>query len=76
MSAWINDFRIALRIVCKNLSSTTVATLSLALSIGVGTALFSLADNLLFRNLPVREPERLFLLDHHFRSGAYRAQGP
>jgi predicted permease len=41
---------------------TTVAVLSLALGIGVNTALFSFIDRLLLRSLPVRDPQMLALL--------------
>jgi putative ABC transport system permease protein len=52
------------------------AILSLALGIGANTAIFSLLDSLLFRKLPVVEPERLvtvtseFALSRGFSAGA------
>ena len=53
------DLRYAVRILWKTPAFTGIVTLSLALGIGANTALFSLADNLLLRSLPVREPDRL-----------------
>ena len=38
---------------------TAVIVLSLALGIGLNTAIFSLIDTLMFRALPVRDPGRL-----------------
>jgi hypothetical protein len=45
-----------------------VAVLTLALGIGVNTAIFSVADQLLVRHLPVTEPANLALLGNA-RSG-------
>ena len=41
------------------------ALLSLALGIGATTAIYSLADQVILHALPVREPERLVLIDWH-----------
>ena len=41
---------------------TSVAVLSLALGIGANLALFTIANSLLLKPLPVREPDRLVLL--------------
>ena len=55
---WQN-LRYAFRVLRKNPSLTLVAVLSLALGIGANTAIFTLMNALLLRNLPVRQPERL-----------------
>jgi putative ABC transport system permease protein len=53
------DFRFCLRTLAKAPAFTTVAILSLALGIGANTAIFTLIDALLLRELPVRQPEQL-----------------
>jgi predicted permease len=59
------DVRYALRQAMSSRVSTATVILSLALGIGVNTAIFSLADQALLRSLPVRAPEQLVLLDWH-----------
>jgi hypothetical protein len=53
------SLRYTVRVLRKNLGFTTVAVLSLALGIGANTAIFTLINALLLRELPVRDPERL-----------------
>jgi predicted permease len=47
------------RVLRKNPSFTVVAVLSLALGIGANTAIFTLINALLLRNIPARQPDRL-----------------
>jgi predicted permease len=53
------SLRYTFRVLAKHPSFTTVAILSLAVGIGANTAIFTLINALLLRNLPVRQPERL-----------------
>ncbi len=57
-----SDARYAIRTFGKAPVFTVVAVLSLALGIGVNTAIFTLLDQALLRLLPVKEPQRLVLL--------------
>src|SRR5262245_61260164 len=53
------DLRFGLRMLLKNPGFTVVAALTLALGIGVNTALFSLFNAAALRPLPVKDPDRI-----------------
>ena len=52
----LKDIRQAIRLLAKNPGFTAVAALSLAIGIGANSAIFSFADALLLRPLPVLDP--------------------
>jgi predicted permease len=67
LTRWLRDsladLRFSVRSLRRSPSLTVTALLSLALGIGATTAIYSLADQVILHALPVREPERLVLID-------------
>ncbi len=59
MAALWSETRFALRVLRKTPGLVVAAILSLGLGIGANTAIFSLLDALMFRPLPVRDPQSL-----------------
>jgi putative ABC transport system permease protein len=55
----MNDLRFALRQLLKSPAFTLLAVLTLAVGIGMNTAIFSLMHDLFLRSLPFSEPERV-----------------
>ena len=59
MQPLLADVRYALRVLRWNPAFTALAVVSLAIGIGFNTAMFSAVDALLFRPLPVHQPDRI-----------------
>src|SRR5213082_263909 len=55
----MTDLRFALRQLLKSPAFTLLALLTLALGIGLNTAIFSLINDLFLRGLPFKEPDRV-----------------
>src|SRR6266496_5715526 len=55
----MNDLRFALRQLRKSPGFTVLAVMTLALGIGLNTAIFSLINDLFLRGLPFKEPGRV-----------------
>ena len=56
------NLRIGIRSLCRTPGFLITAILSLALGIGLSTAVFTVADALLLRRLPVRDQDRIVVL--------------
>jgi putative ABC transport system permease protein len=61
MDLVFHDCRLAARHLRQAWPFTAAAVVTLALGIGANVTLFSLADSMLFRPLPLREPDRLVI---------------
>ena len=62
MESLLQDARYAVRQLAKSPAFTLTAIVTLALGIGANTAIYSLLDQVMLRNLPVRNPEQLVML--------------
>lgn len=63
VSEFLADLRYAGRAMARRPGFAVTGVVSLAVGIGASAAIFSLADQVLLRRLPVHEPERLVQLD-------------
>jgi len=70
------DIRAAYRSLRATPVVTAIALASLALGIGANTALFSILNGLVMKSLPVREPERLVLLDGEWTNAIWEQIRP
>jgi predicted permease len=68
-TGWRRDVIYGLRLLAKNRGFAAVAVLTLALCIGANTAIFSVINAVMFKALPVRDPNHLMLLEWTMRSG-------
>ena len=59
MTTLINDIKYGMRMLAKRPGFTAIALVMLAIGIGANTIMFSVVNTLLFRPLPVKDPDRL-----------------
>jgi len=59
----VRDVRVGVRLLVRSPIFSLVAILSLAIGIGANTAIFTLINALVLRDLPVPEPGRLFIVN-------------
>jgi predicted permease len=72
----VQDIRYALRTLRKSPAFTMVAVLSVALGVGINTAVFSLIDAMLFRQVKLADPTRLVSLYRIAPTGETRSSFP
>jgi putative ABC transport system permease protein len=64
MESCLQDLRFGTRILARSPGVSLAIVVSLALGLGATAALFSLLNSLLFKALPVAEPDRLVIVRH------------
>jgi len=70
MSTMLSDLRHGIRVMKKNPGFTTTAVLTLGLTIGISTVVFSVIDAVLLRPLPYDHPDRIYSL-HTYSPQSY-----
>ncbi len=65
----IQDIRFGVRMLLKHKAFALIAILTLALGIGANTAIFSVANTLLLRPLPIKDADRIVDLHRPFAHG-------
>src|SRR5512140_2656938 len=66
MDNFLQDVRYGLRMLLKNPGLTLVAVLTLALGIGANTAIFTVVNAVLLRQMPFPEADRLMAVYHSY----------
>jgi predicted permease len=69
MMGWMEDLRLAARVLARRPGFSAVIVATLGLAIGANAAVFSFVDAILLRPLPVAAPERLVRIYSRFASG-------
>ena len=67
----LKDLRYAFRMLLKSRGFTAIAVLALGLGIGANTAIFSVFNGMLWRPLPVKNPQELVSVTQKMREAAF-----
>ncbi len=62
MNSLLADLRFGFRMLWKHPAFTAAAIITLALGIGANTAIFSVVNAVLLKELPVADPDRLVMV--------------
>jgi hypothetical protein len=69
------DLRYGTRMLAKNPGFSLVAILSIAIGVGANAAMFSVADGLMLRPLPISDPDGLLTVSATLPTGEIRSGG-
>src|SRR5687768_9188918 len=71
----VRDLRLGARVLRKNPGFSLIAIASIAIGVGANTAMFSVADGLVLRPLPVPRPGEVFTVNAVSPAGVFRNRG-
>jgi predicted permease len=70
LHAFLQDLRLAVRLLRKDLGFTAIAVLTLAAGIGLNTTVFTIYDSIALRLLPVNDPSTVVRLMRSYEDGS------